>query len=507
MQEIKIGLIKSDPYWENILWQEGVPFGIVDGDFKNYSLIIVNHNEQKQKITDYLENGGLVLSHTRMFEDTKKSKIGNFVPDDDKFFNGISVFSLNSETYPLAEDSYNNTKDVVFSKKVGKGKIILLSFDMNVLENVGYSPKPMFTPSGPIFQILPDVSRGSIRKLIVNCLMNLFNHANLPYVRLSNFPSGFDNVFIFRVDADNFDEKDFYETIKILNKNKTKATYFINQRSYQNNLKDVMELSKNGFEIQSHMNKHSVYNSIKENYDNLQQSLEFLKEFNPNAFVAPFGIFNKSLIAASERLGMKYSSEFSYDHDNLPSFPVINGKVVKSLQIPIHPVCFESFIEVKRGDSEMLEHFDYVIKKSLIGRMPIILYGHPTKVFKGYPTYFKVFDQVLKKINKSKKIWKTTFGEFYDWWLSRLGFRYTVYFDGNDISLRWGGQTNVDIEIYYKGKFKVNPLRSRIDLRKMDESNLSVENERHQYRKSLRDFLSKLKFKMLNSYLNRKNMK
>lgn len=510
MQEIKIGLIKSDPYWENILWQEGVPFEVVDGDFKNYSLLVVNTLgwQTKSKLIEYINDGGVVLSHTKIFEENHfSSKFGSFVPDDTKFFNGISLFSLNSEINPLNEQGYHNTKDLVFSKKIGKGKIILLSFELNILENVNYSPKPMFTPSGHIFQILPDVSRNSIRKLIVNCLLDLFDHAGLPYVRLSNFPSGFDGVFAFRVDADNFVENDFYETVELLSKNKIKATFFINQSSHEGKIKYIRELASKGFEIQSHMNKHCVYNSIKENYENLNQSLEFLKEFNPTAFVAPFGIFNKSLAAAEERLDMKYSSEFSYDYDNLPSFPIINGRVIKTLQIPIHPVCLESFIEVKRGDREMLEHYDYVLKKTLKERMPVFWYGHPTRVFKNYPTYFKVFSQIMKRLGKSGNIWRTTFGEYYNWWLVRLGFKYAVYFDGSNVLVKWKDPMDIGIEIYYKNKFKTSSLKNRIDLRGMKELRVDVENERHQYRKSLKDILSKLKFGLLNKYLNHKNMK
>lgn len=508
MREIKIGLMKSDPYWEGILKQEGVPFEIVSKDFRNYTLLIVNSllDTEKKLVTDYLENGGLALSFTAFFEDVYRKHVSSIVPNDDKLFNSISLFSLNSDMHPIKDETYENIEDIVFSKEVGKGKLILLGFNLpDVLNNFNYSPGPLFTPSGPIFQILPDISRNSIRKLIRNCLIVLFNHVGLPYIRLSNFPSGFKSVFVFRVDADNYDEGDFYETMKILLKTRIKATWFINQSAYQNNLQDLEKLKGYGFEVQSHMNKHCVYNSVKKNYESLVESLRFLKAFNPNAFAAPFGMFNKSLLAAAEKSGMKYSSEFSYDYDSLPSFPIVDGRVYRVLQMPIHPVCLESFIEVGRGYDAILEHFDYIIKKTVEERLPIFWYGHPTRVFRNYPSYFQVFEQLMRRVKAG--IWKATFNEFHEWWANRLNFDYSVYFDGTGILVKWDEQFNADLEIFYNGKFKASKLTSRIDLKGMKRINVSVADERKQYTKSIKDFLSKLKCRLLNKYLNYKNMR
>lgn len=512
MQEIKIGLSKNDPYWESILSQEGVPFEVVSKNLKDYPLIIVNEtldSGDKSIFFDYLERGGLVLSFTNFFENKTRAKwISSFVPKDNIFFNDIALVSLNCRIYPIKDKSYENVGNVVFFKDVDKGKLILLSFNISeILNNVEYSPAPLFTPSGPIFQILPKVSRGSIRKLIRNCLIQLLNHVGLPYVRLSNFPQGYTSVFIFRIDADNYNERDFYETMKILRRNKTKTTYFINQRSYAKNLQDLRELKNYNFEIQSHMNKHCVYNSINKNYDNLHQSIEFLKEFNPTAFVAPFGIFNKSLLSAAEKLGMKYSSEFSYDFDNIPSFPIINGRVSKVLQMPIHPICLESFIEAGRNDKDMIDHFDYLIKKLVHERMPILLYGHPTRVFKNYSTYFDVFEQILDKVNEIEGIWKPTFTEFYKWWMYRLNFSYSIHFDKNNIIVKYEKKSDVDLEIFYKNKFKVSKLTKVINLKGLKRQIKVVDKEREQYKTSSKNFLRLLKCKLLTEYLNYKNMK
>lgn len=504
--------MESNPYWESILKQEGTPFEVVSEDFRKYPLLIVSRlldAEKRKQIMDYLEKGGLVLSFTVFFEEKGgNKKISSLVPSGDRLFDGIPFLSFDSDVYLLKDESYENIENIAFVKKIGKGKLILLSFDLaEALGDIRYYPAPIFTTSGPIFQILPRVSRNAIRKLVRNCLIDLFNHADLPYVRLSNFPGGFNSAFVFRVDADNYDEKEFSETARILYENKIKTTYFINQSSYQNYLDDLTKLRNYGFEVQSHMNKHCVYDSVKKNYENLAQSLEFLKDFKPNAFVAPFGIFNKSLLSAAEKLGMNYSSEFSYDYDSLPSFPIVNGRVSKVLQLPIHPVCLESFIEVGWGDSAMLEHFDYMLKKSVSERMPIFWYGHPTKVFREYPTYFQVLNQTLNKINKIKGIWKTNFSEFYEWWITRLGFEYSIHFDGKGIFVKWSQNLNVDLEIFYKNKFKVSNLKSYIDLRFMNKMpKLPVQDERNQYRRSLKDALSKLKLYFLNKYLNYKNM-
>ncbi|MBI2107420.1 hypothetical protein HYT57_05540 [Candidatus Woesearchaeota archaeon] len=154
----------------------------------------------------------------------------------------------------------------------------------------------------------------------------------------------------------------------------------------------------------------------------------------------------------------------------------------------------------------MTEHYDYVLKKTLNERIPVIWYGHPTRVFKDYPSYFDVFSQMVKTVGMSKDIWKATLGEFYNWWVKRLGFAYAVYFDGNSILVKWKTPINANLDIYYKGRFKSSPLKSKIELSGMKKMKIEIENERSQYRKSLKDIISKLKFELLNNYLNRKNM-
>ncbi len=61
----------------------------------------------------------------------------------------------------------------------------------------------------------------------------------------------------------------------------------------------------------------------------------------PSGFVAPHGRFNRTLLIALEMLGVTHSSEFGLAYDELP-FAVGSGAV---LQIPIHPVCLEIFLE------------------------------------------------------------------------------------------------------------------------------------------------------------------
>ena len=63
-------------------------------------------------------------------------------------------------------------------------------------------------------------------------------------------------------------------------------------------------------------NKNNIINGLKK--------LNDLNIKNLYGFSAPFGEWNESLYRAMEDK-FKYSSEFCYDYDNFPSFPIINN--------------------------------------------------------------------------------------------------------------------------------------------------------------------------------------
>jgi hypothetical protein len=119
---------------------------------------------------------------------------------------------------------------------------------------------------------------------------------------------------------------------------------------------------------------------------------------------------------------MSYSSEFSYDYDNVPSYPFINNHFTSVLQLPIHPICPGSLRRSGYTEEEMVEYFISLIDKKLSLREPICFYHHPTHHFT------EVFDIVFQYIRENH-IHACSYSEYALWWMKRNNVQIHFTFD------------------------------------------------------------------------------
>ena len=90
------------------------------------------------------------------------------------------------------------------------------------------------------------------------------------------------------------------------------------------------------------------------------------------AYAAPYGKWDAEFGKALASLGFEFSSEFSYDYDNLPG-DTGNGM----LQVPVHPICIGSLKRHSYSDEKMIRYFDFVVRRKLAAREPMFFYHHP----------------------------------------------------------------------------------------------------------------------------------
>ncbi|MDO9028075.1 MAG: hypothetical protein Q7U68_04350, partial [Candidatus Roizmanbacteria bacterium] len=140
---------------------------------------------------------------------------------------------------------------------------------------------------------------------------------------------------------------------------------------------------------------------------------------DPRGFAAPFGKWNASLAQAIRDLGFSYSSEFSYDYDNLPSPSFVYHGLPGTLQIPVHPICIGSLRRQGFTSIEMTGYFIDEIEKKLKMREPIVLYHHPTH------ENLDVVENIFRKI-KDLNIPTMKMCEYADWWKKRAAVQISL---------------------------------------------------------------------------------
>ncbi len=457
-----LGILKQDFGWQQILEQEGIIYNVLSNIASDYSApIIINRNLEKSEILiiqNYLKNGGAILTDfpnlakiTDNF-DYKPTRISHLFSDNSDIFNNISVIDLHIKGY----------KGNIYQGNYGKGCIIALPFDVNeAICDTRNERKPFYYPSRKFpNEIVSKVSKGEIRKLIINCIRKLFAKMNLPYVHLWYYPDSFQSAFAFRVDTDFGPEDTLKTTFDLEGKKGIDFTYFINCKAHSdpfgtyktsalsassavddssarlkpcptNNsalsassaVKNKSALSASHIfnkipDFQIHCFEHEVYKNYQTNFDNIKKAKTILENagIKPIGFVSPYGFWNENLQKAIEDLDIKYSSEFSLAYDDLPFYPILENRRSKVLQIPVHPICIGRLVHVSLTKENCIDYYSRYFVQQLQANEPIFIYDHPHRIAQ-FPD---VFSEVLNNAKKLPDIWLTNMTEFYHWWKKRL---------------------------------------------------------------------------------------
>lgn len=278
------------------------------------------------------------------------------------------------------------------------------------------------------------VDKRALRRGVMARLQEELERRGGVWIGLAPYPFPYRSAFNWRIDYDEFDERDFARLQFALSARADAVSHFVNGSAYEGRLDWVRQLA--GQDVGSHGYWHHTYRTYEENLRNIERGIRVLEEagLRPAGFTAPGGRFNRSLLKALERLEIGHSSEFALAYDELPLLPA--GSSV--LQIPVHPVCLGIVLEAARSDQRRQaaeaarEYFTELVHAKIGSGEPVFLYGHPTGRLGRYP---EVVEGVFREIEGRADVWAVTMSAWAEWWRARRRIQLTVMRDGDGYSV------------------------------------------------------------------------
>ncbi|MEO0088953.1 MAG: polysaccharide deacetylase family protein [candidate division WOR-3 bacterium] len=405
-KEIEILINEKDLGFLEVLKMEK-PFGlqIVKEDLKSNIEIYY----QKRKMGEVFDITKL-KNHFREIKIRKKySKY--FLPKEENIYWGIEIIDIFDNLFFL-----NKREKIVYFLENNK---IYLPFSLkDLLKNSEIKAKYFYFSHLKFpYEFVNKINKSALRRLVINLLINIFHENKISYYSLPYFPDNCSTVFLFRVDGDFAKRKEVEKVFELLSKENIKFTFFVDVKSSEKFLDFFKEKSKEKFDIQLHSYYHCVYKEKNKNLDNLSIGKEKLERMGIEikGFAAPFGIWNFSLNEVLEELNFSYSSEFSFDYDDLPILPIIENRFSKIYQIPSHPISVGRLKTLKISLKEMVRYYQEYILKTYEKGYPIILYDHP----QGILEFWEIFKEVFDFIKNFSNIKMMNFTEFFEWWQKR----------------------------------------------------------------------------------------
>ena len=205
---------------------------------------------------------------------------------------------------------------------------------------------------------------------------------------------GSDNsgVFCMRIDADEFSLDSFKGYYPFFESFTRAFTVFFNAFSFKDASSHILRCRDMGVDVQSHAYYHYTYDDYESNRYNIKKAKDFFLKIgvSTTGFAAPMGRWNPALMRALEDEGYLYSSDFSYDYLGFPSFPGIEARTSKVMEIPVFPVAPELFFE--KGNPKIEEvagYYKNAIDKMIEIGMPVIVYGHTNPSMPQIPELLK----------------------------------------------------------------------------------------------------------------------
>jgi len=442
-----ITLWDENLYWQELLGQEGVSFR-PGSRLSGRDVVILNREPAEshaQRIWHFIQSGGGLLAAgadaTEVLLELMPvvRRLRWIAPEGDlPLFRNVGIVDIEThgEFLPGANAGVTDSgAKAILATTSGLGFCILLPFEVpRVLSSVESGPKqfPADTPRFP-YDTVARVSRGEVRRLVANCLRFLLERKGLPYVHLAAVPGRAHSTFAFRVDTDFSPRRDLEAVARLADRLGMKFSWFVNVGAHKAHLDLFADLARQGHDIQLHCLRHTVSPDYKRNLDNFRRGKDAMADAGiaPVGVVAPFGEWNPELNRALERLDFEYSSEFCLAYDDLPFRPVVEGRLSKVLQVPVHPICLGRLVAARANAAQMAAYFRSVIDLQVARREPCFLYDHPEPIAR--------FSDLLADVlayGKERCGSATTLTEFARWWQHRERLALTARMADKELEIR-----------------------------------------------------------------------
>ena len=464
---LKIGIDNCKPGWKIILKQIGVSFSkcslLSSISPEEYSVIIITetHNtKENEVIDDYASSGGAVLYSDNTTLESVSYKIKNvstLYSQENTPFAQIGLADIFSTIkIPISKELHLIDVGLKITSSNIRNSLIL-PFNVNDLILSFNSRRKKFYANRKELpsEIVSEVSKGKLRKIVEIALEYLHHKRDLPFVHLWHQPYVDKNLFIFRLDTDFCSKQDANEMYDICKKNNISTTWFLDTDSKD---RIVNYASMENQEMAIHCDNHFIYDTFEENYDNIKNADKKLKKsgIKANGFAAPFGDWNSSLDEALQKMELKYSSEFALDYDDLPFYPYHENNFSDVLQIPIHPISLGRLRRSHFTEEEMLQYYIDIIEEKIRSEEPVLIYHHP------HHKHLAVFEKVIQYIN-SNNYGNMNMLEFCDWWRNKYELNPVFEYENNIISAKYSSDevfirvsTRKCYAILQKGEYQIS---------------------------------------------------
>ncbi|MEW6512322.1 MAG: hypothetical protein AB1428_15340 [Bacteroidota bacterium] len=452
---LRVGMIGFSLGWEELLRQEGVPYGAVpigEGGPSEFSVIIAARVLTPHEIAylkEFLRSGGAVLGYagfiTGLVESTPDPvRLRYLCQDESSLMGGISLMDIETEGVLPREANCLRTQENVFCVFFGEvhgGWGVVLPFDpANAIEDFRAAERYFYArPERLPSERVSRVGKGEVQHLIHAALENLHHVRGLPYARLAQFPAGWRGVFALRVDTDGCDEVEVKELSSIAEDSGLRFSWFVDVRSHESWLSRFTELR--GHEVGLHCYEHRIFLDGPRDAENVRHGRELLEKSGVSvlSYAAPFGFWSPDLGRIIDEQGFSYSSEFSWAFDTVPQRPVIGAMRFKTLQVPVHPVSIGNLRRAGFTSAQMSAYYSDTAERKIQRGEPLFFYHHP-----GHREWDVVRE--LCRLSKGNGILPLTLGEYAQWWQRRELIKPVIQIDGATIAgSDAGGTSPVDI--------------------------------------------------------------
>lgn len=403
----------------------------------HYAVVLSNASLDKERraiLAGYVQAGGAVLDTGHLFGELSPGRFervhaGSLLPEDgDDVFGDLWLLDLHQTV--RRRFGAERLAGFVDLGAFGAGAVAHLPFDIERAVAGVHAVRKRFAVGAGMYadEITSRVAKGELALLVERALRWLHARRALPYLHRWPFPSRAPGVFAYRVDSDYGTRLQIEDLHERAARNNIPLTWFLHVAAHERWLERFAAFERD--EIGLHCYRHRTFDAEPENTANIAEARALMERagLSPRGFAAPNGFYNRGLADALAHAGFDYSSEFSYDYDNFPSFPSIGGVPRKVLQVPVHPVCIGSLIRAKADDEMMARYFRTIIDRSLRIRRPAMLYHHP-----GHERWDVMEDGFRYALERG--LLPLTMGSYADWWRRRLGTRFQATLEEDTIVL------------------------------------------------------------------------
>ena len=447
VRPISIGLVGHHPAWKLLLDQIGISWTVIElihSDMAaQHSVVIVPQStaeNEERLLQEYASSGGAVLytySHPLTSKKAAAKKYTTSLPPHHTPEYAYSdIFDIYGTVYLFEDGKFIRTE------QIGDGIISYCGIDISsMVVDQRAIRKNFYAPTRRLpHELVSVISKNAIRQILQTHLEFLHHKRSLPFVHKWFFPNGENTLFTFRIDSDKGSKEQIDEIFHLGRRHDIPISWFLDVKSHEQWLDHFQNFDRQ--EIGIHCYEHATYNNLLLNKENFEKARTLLMKQNipTTGMTVPTGAWNNAIGGAIRDLGFIYSSEFCYDYDNFPSFPVVDSALSPVLQLPVHPVCIGIMIREKMSIEEMVEYYKTIIDRKLLFREPICFYHHPTH------KHNEVFEQVFQYMN-AKKILKYTYREYAQWWKRRCQCSYSVSYDGVSLQLNFSQPSEVMLRI------------------------------------------------------------